>query len=198
MNNQYERILWTGFLNGDKNSYEKIITCHFKILFNYGHKFSTHSELIEDCIQELFIKLWSSRMTLNKEVNTKAYLMASFRRMLNRKIKTESRLPLTDSYDEEMLSFNMEVSVEERIIENEKVKLLSNAFASILQNLPARQKEVVYLKFFQDMSRDEIATAMGISRQTVSNQLQLALRKMKTEIGPVPNLMILFSMTRIA
>ncbi len=48
-----------------------------------------------------------------------------------------------------------------------------------LENLPKRQREVIYLKFFEGLNRDQIAEVMGINDQSVSNLLQMAIKQLK-------------------
>ena len=49
----------------------------------------------------------------------------------------------------------------------------------LLEKLPRRQKEVIYLKFFQELDRDQIAAVMAIAPQTVSNLMQLAIKQLR-------------------
>lgn len=174
--------LWKLFTMGNKQAFEQIMLENFRHLFNYGSKFSDDDELVKDVIQELFLKLWDKRSNLSNDVNPKAYLTASLRRALHRKIQSGSRFTNYSEVNEIERFFDMEISVEEKLIEKEQTKNLAFLIAANLSALPARQKEVVYLKFFQDLSRDEISETMHITPQTVSNLLQLALKKLRAEL----------------
>lgn len=79
--------------------------------------------------------------------------------------------------------FQVEFSVEEQFIEDEAVGQRAEQLKKLLNTLPARQKEVVYLRFFQELSRDEIAGVMAITPQTVSNLLQLAFKQLRSRRG---------------
>ena len=70
------------------------------------------------------------------------------------------------------------------MIVEEDAKKLSKHFSTLIYELPQRQREVVYLRFFQSMSRDEIAVVMEIAPQTVSNILQIALGKLRERSIP--------------
>ncbi len=76
----------------------------------------------------------------------------------------------------------MQVSVEDNMIQMEHVKIITYRIAENIDMLPCRQKEVIYLKFFEELRRDEIAEAMNINPQTVSNLLQMALKRLRLEI----------------
>jgi len=50
--------VWKTFLAGDKNAISEIFLEYYDDLFRYGFKLSSDSGLVEDSIQELFLKLW--------------------------------------------------------------------------------------------------------------------------------------------
>ena len=164
---------------------------HYRSLFNYGAKYSSDPELVKDSIQELFAGLWARRTRLSREVHPKAYLIASLRRGLHRKIQRENKLMRYQDGTDPSDWFQFELSVEEKIIGREEVQLLAKKIASLISTLPKRQKEVIYLKFFQDLSRDEIAQIMGNHPQTVSNLLQLALKKLRVDLSGIVHLLML-------
>jgi RNA polymerase sigma factor (sigma-70 family) len=76
-------------------------------------------------------------------------------------------------------SFSFVLGIESKIIASEQANNLSNHFNQLIAKLPERQREVVYLKFFESLSREEIANILEIAPQTVSNILQIALSKLK-------------------
>ncbi|MEJ7695016.1 sigma-70 family RNA polymerase sigma factor [Daejeonella sp.] len=174
--------LWKSFRTGDKLAFGQLMRENFRHLFNYGSKFSHDDELVKDVIQDLFLKLWEKRLNLSDDVNPKAYLTASLRRALHRKIQSQSKFSSYAELNELDCSFDLVLSVEQDLIDKESTLALASRIAANLSELPARQREVVYLKFFQDFSRDEISKTMQITPQTVSNLLQLALKKLRIEL----------------
>lgn len=180
-----DKAIWKEVVNGNKAAFQKLINQYFRVLFSYGTKFSRDEELVKDTIQELFIRLWDRKAYLAVDVNPKAYLMASLRRALHRKTIALDRFSPYDSLEDNINFFDFELSVEHTFIQKEGSVSLAKEIAGKVANLPKRQQEVVYLKFFQEMSRDEISTAMGISPQTVSNLLQSALKKLRSEINRI-------------
>ncbi len=164
---------WHAFLEGDIVAFDTIMTTHFRALFQYGSKFSNDSEYVKDAIQDLFLYLWEHREHLSQQVSVKAYLMASLRRRIHRHKKGEF---LDKSIDEESRLLEIEFSVEDTFIENESTRTLSKQIHCALAALPKRQKEIVYLRFFQNLDREHIAQVMSITPQTVSNILQIAFK----------------------
>jgi RNA polymerase sigma factor (sigma-70 family) len=174
--NQIDTIIWEKFLKGNKAAFEELMKTYFTTLFHYGTKFSKDKEFIKDCIQDLFLQLWESRQNLSNGVKVKPYLMASLRRRIHR-----AMLPIhfSDVLMESKDTFEIEFSIEEKFIQNESTLVLTQKINQALEMLPKRQREVIYLKFFQELERDQIAKIMDIAPQTVSNLLQMAVKQLK-------------------
>jgi RNA polymerase sigma factor (sigma-70 family) len=174
--NQIDNIIWDRFLEGDKIAFEELMKSHFATLFHYGTKFSKDKEFIKDCIQDLFLQLWESRQNLSNSVMVKPYLMASLRRRIHR-----ATLPVqfSDALIESKDIFDIEFSIEEKFIQDESTLMLTQKIKYALEMLPKRQKEVIFLKYFQELEREQIAKIMDIAPQTVSNLLQMAVKQLK-------------------
>ncbi|MCF2442698.1 sigma-70 family RNA polymerase sigma factor [Dyadobacter sp. CY345] len=173
-----DKVIWQRFLAGEADAFERLMTLHFRTLFHYGSKFSKDKEFVKDNIQDLFLVLWERRQNLSSDIVVKPYMMASLRRLMHRNAKSK---PLLSDYPFEDYNgdFEIEFSVEEEYIENESSLVLTQKLKRLLDELPERQKEVIYLKFFQEMDRGQISEIMNISPQTVSNLLQIAIKQLK-------------------
>ncbi|MHA4742527.1 RNA polymerase sigma factor [Dyadobacter sp. MSC1_007] len=174
-----DRRLWQDFLAGEVGAFEKLMSGNFRALFRYGSKFTKDREFVKDSIQDLFLVLWEKRENLNPDAAVKPYLMASLRRLMHRHITSRAWVGNEPLADEESY-FDMEFSVEHEYIEHESTAVRMQYLEKLLQELPRRQKEVVYLKFFQECTREQISEIMAISPQTVSNLLQIAIKHLKT------------------
>ncbi|HWV32234.1 MAG TPA: sigma-70 family RNA polymerase sigma factor [Dyadobacter sp.] len=174
-----DRVLWQDFLAGEVRAFEKLMSDNFRLLFRYGSKFSKDRELVKDSIQDLFLVLWEKRGNLNPDAAVKPYLMASLRRLMHRQVSSRTWVG-GEALQEEDDYFEIEFSVEDDYIRNEATHSRTHHLQKLISALPRRQKEVVYLKFFQELSREQIAEVMAVSPQTVSNLLQIAIRHLKT------------------
>jgi RNA polymerase sigma factor (sigma-70 family) len=173
-----ESNLWHRFRQGEELALEQLMIQNFQVLYRYGTKFSRDDAFIKDCIQDLFLDLWDRREFLGETITVKAYLMASLRRRLHRG-GLSKRWVFDDSLDSEHLPFTAEFSVEDSFIREETTQAIAYEIKAHLDQLPKRQKEVVYLKFFEELDREEIAGIMGINHQSVSNLLQAAFKHLK-------------------
>ncbi|WP_461138799.1 RNA polymerase sigma factor [Spirosoma pomorum] len=170
-----DTTLWLRLIDGDELALDGLMRLFFKELFHYGTKFSNDDDLIKDCIQDLFLDLWERRHTLRTDVLVKPYLLVAIRRRIHRVWQMQQlRADLATQPD-----FAADYTIEESLIHSEQARTTARQMQHLLDTLPARQKEVIYLKYFQDLDRDQIADTMQIAPQSVSNLLQEALRKLR-------------------
>lgn len=170
---------WQRLTGGDVTALEDLMQTYSRLLFRYGRKFSDDADLVKDCIQDLFLDLWERRAHLRPDVRVKPYLMVALRRRIHRQVQRQHSQAGVAA-DADLLPL-VEFSVEENYIEDEATRRRAHALHALLNRLPTRQKEAIYLRFFEDLDREEIAQTMGVAPQSVSNLLQEALRKLRAQ-----------------
>ena len=120
-----------------------------------------------DCIQDLFVELWNRRQSLSETKSIKFYLLKALRRRIARMVHTaKRRVAVTDEvqYLEEKMNF----SVEEFMVAQEADQATKAGLKRALDALTKRQRESIYLKFFQGLNNEAIAFVMGLSESSVS------------------------------
>ncbi len=148
------------------------------LLFRYGLKICPDGELVEDCLHDFFVYLYTHRASLAEVYSLKAYMLQSFRRMLLRHVnRNRNRLKREQDYGEksDLLDFSMDSLMDSPHLTAAHRKLLIDS----IESLPPRQKEVIYLKFFDNLSYSEIAEVTGIGYQTVVNHVNRSLQRLK-------------------
>ena len=169
--------LWKSFQEGDSKALGHLANHHYKVLFNYATKFTKDRELIKDCIQDLFLFLWDHREKLQSSPFVTIYLLKSLRNNLFKKLNQEKR-NASDDLDID-LPFTEGISPESELIELEMFYENESKLKSLLTSLPKRQQEVIFLKFYEGLSIEEIAEIMDMNRQSVSNLLHRAILNLK-------------------
>ena len=172
-----EEQLWKHFTGGNEKALEELIRLFGKPLALYGRKLVKDDALIQDCIQEVYIQLWQYRSGLRQVTEIRPYLFTCLRRKIITALKRESIF--VPNSPEPDLPFLIEFSVEARLIENELEAERVQTINRFINQLPKRQKEAVYLRFFENMSNDEIAEVMGIKYQTATNLIHDALSSLR-------------------
>jgi len=176
-------LLWTRFREGDADAFGLIIKTFYQDLYNYSSRFTKNTELIKDCLQELFLTLWKNRGTINNTASVKNYLLKSMRRKLYKEI-SNNKLSIT--YDELNFDagFNIVLPVENNLVLQEQLTELSYKVRNVVKKLSKRQQEIIYLRFYMDADVEQIAEIMSLNRQSVYNLLHDALKRFKALSGP--------------
>ena len=152
---------WHALKNDGAKALEELYHLYANPLYNYGAKFTSDKELIRDCIQSLFVTLWTRRTYLKQPDNVKNYLFKAFRLSI---FKKASLLNKHERYEEtEHYHFNAAINFEEKLIREENQLALQQRIQASLDQLSARQREAIFLKFYEGLSYEEIAEIMGIS-----------------------------------
>jgi RNA polymerase sigma factor (sigma-70 family) len=176
-----DKLLWQGLKKGDMNSFNKLFRKFYSELYYYGIKVNPDPEFVKEAIQEVFVRIWETRDRLGEAGNVKSYLIVSLRRMiLTAKSKKAKKLQIefteTDDY-----SFLYEVN------EFEKHQDLSAELQTILldsiNSLTLRQRELVQLFFYHELSYSEIADVMKMSIQASRNLMYRTLTHLRETIG---------------
>jgi RNA polymerase sigma factor (sigma-70 family) len=183
MDNKQEQhiLLWKSFKSGDWEAYTSLYHAYYRSLNNYGHKFTKDLNLIEDAIHDLFVTLWTNRDNLGNPISVKNYLYKSFRNTLFRKIKAESRF--FDLQDDNSIPF--EISYDQQLVLNEEENRLQQTIKDVLYKLPARQQEIIYLRFYDGLSYEEIAEVMCIQVSSTYKLLYKALENLQQSLTVV-------------
>jgi RNA polymerase sigma factor (sigma-70 family) len=175
-------LLWNEYRSGNADAFGALFRVHYPDLFHYGTRFTRDTELVKDCMQDLFLELWINRETISETSFVKYYLLKALRRKLTRRI---GRSRYTGSWEELHFEsiFNGSSSAEMGMIREEGLAELARKMRHALTGLSKRQQEVIYLRYYVDADIDEMAEIMSINRQSVYNHLHDALKKLKKSSG---------------
>jgi len=180
MRNEDDLLLWRSFKQGDWDAYSRLYDSYFGLLNNYGYKFTRDTELIEDAVHDLFVRLWTSRERLSNPLSVKNYLFKSMRNILLRKMKREEKFTDIDG-QEYPLSFS--ISYGSETIKRIEDRELQAKIRTFIDTLPPRQQEIIYLRFYEGLSYEEIADIMSISVNSAYKLLYKALDNLQSSLG---------------
>lgn len=174
-----QRIVWEDFKNEQEYALSYIYEQNIDFLFFYGKKFSDDKDLILDTIHDLFCYLIQTRKKLGETNNIRFYLITAFRRRLLKEIQNKNKqLLIGETFHLEADDFIF--SSEEDVIRNEEDIKRMRVIRQGINELNAKQQEILYYKFTCEFDYDQICTIMSISydaaRQLVSRAISL-LRK---------------------
>lgn len=146
---------WHSFKACDRRGFQRLYDSYYPHLSNYARRFSSDQQLLEECIQDLFVKLWLNRETLGNPASVKNYLFKSFRHLLYNKLAGRRKiLHMGDSND--FLHFDLTATAFDAQEE------LSEKMQQMLRKLTPRQQEAIFLFYVEDMSYQEVADILNM------------------------------------
>jgi RNA polymerase sigma factor (sigma-70 family) len=174
-----DAVLWDNFLEGSKSAYAYLYAKYAKTLYNYGYKIAQNREVTEDCLQDLFLTILETRERLGRTDSIKFYLMRALRRDIVRKLTSEQRF----NNDLDTLDFTIEFHYEPTWLDAQITLEQSTLLLRELNSLPARQKEALFLKYFDNLSYEEIAGVMGIEQSSVYKIVYKAIASLQKRMA---------------
>ena len=168
--------LLSNFIEGDLSAFSKLYDLHVNLLYNYGYRLTTDIELLKDCIQDVFIKIYNKRTELVSVINFKSYLLIS----LKNKLCDESRkrVNLSDIAVEELDILSTD-NVEKDYIACEKEKLDSIYISKMLDQLSPRQRKAIVLYYIEEKKYEDICCIMEMNYQSVRNLIHRGISKLR-------------------
>lgn len=137
-------------------------------LFQYALSLLNHSQDAEEAVQNVFMKLARNPQLLKGVRNPRAYLYTAIRHESGDLRKNRGReLPLEEYGGEGFFSRNSHLGEEEILLQEGVMKL------------PLEQREVLFLRVYQELSFKEIAQLLGISINTAASRYRYAIRSLK-------------------
>jgi RNA polymerase sigma factor (sigma-70 family) len=165
--------LWEQLRSGKRSAIEDLYRFNYQVLYSYALKISGDKELSMDCVQDLFVRLWEKREQLNEVSKVRSYLLQSIWHSVVKIMKKQNKNVLINEnghYDIEVVFPHLDsliVSQEK----DAKKKTLDHA----LNNLSSRQKEIIFMQYYEGLTIDEIQQITELKYQSIKNLTHRAM-----------------------
>lgn len=189
-----DQELWQRVLNSHAPSLDAIYFRYVDDLFDYGMKIVRNESIIEDTIQDIFVELWNKRETLESIEYLKTYLLVALKRRLIRKTERLRRSSsISNLENESAVEFSLKLIVEPEIFKKHDEADRKHKIQTALNKLTPKQREVIFLKYYQHLSYSEISDILEIETKAVYKLMARALNGLKENISLTVLLSMLFS-----
>ncbi len=171
-----DKLLWSLLQEGDDGVYAFIYKKYAQSLFSYGMKFSTNRAIVQDCIQDVFVKIYNNRSTLSGTDNIQLYLFIALKNSLfNVFQKTK------DQYHIDTIEpiFYTDYTIEQKLIDEELDYEIKQKVLFMLESLSPRQREIIHYRFIEGMTVQDICQIMDMNYQSVQNLLQRSIKRIR-------------------
>lgn len=165
--------------------FRKIYDLYYSELCSYLNYYTQDSEIIEDVLQDVFLKLWENRDTVEIKY-IKTYLFHTARNSMINTLRSE---------------FNRNRMLEQWFVQQVQdlktrdcfdINLFSLQINKAIERLPSKCREIFLLSRQKKMSYQEIATALNLSIKTVETQMGIALKRIRFFMNSSMKIIIIF------
>lgn len=170
--------IWEQFVSGDHDCFCRLFKGYYEGLYGYGLKLCKDPELVKDAIQNLFISVWERRDELTHITSPNVYLYVSLRRNILKAKKQVAHIK--EILDDVSNEIEIYFGTEELIIKTESRDEQKENLQEALNQLSNKQKEVLYLHYYNGMSYGEIEDILSINRQSVRNHMYRAMETLRS------------------
>lgn len=171
--NPADILLWNAFKHGDRDAFDNLFRRYYPMLVMYGSRLCPDKDIVDDCIQDLFIELWQSKASSEVQ-SVKAYFLKALKYKLFRRLKS-MRPAQTGNNTEETIV----LSHDQFLITREDELHTAKKIIDAINALPGRQKEIIYLRIYQDLNYDEISEVMNINYQVARNLFYQSIKSLR-------------------
>lgn len=160
---------------GDRLAFDHLYERHWDQVYAQAFKKLQDPEVAKDITQDVFIHIWVQRES-NCIENLEAYLFSAVRNNVFKLLKKRRCfIPFTDLIAD-TLTFYPKADAE--LLKKELIK----AYESLVGSMPPAQQVIYKMRFHEDLSTNEIAEQLNISRKTVQNQLGRAVNMLRASL----------------
>jgi RNA polymerase sigma-70 factor (ECF subfamily) len=157
--------------NDDIFAFNELYQKYSAKAYNFIIKHLDTEEDTKDLLQELFLTIWNKRKDINEDLSFNSYLFTItlnlIRKHFRKKVKDRN---IIHNWTETTVHYSQDSSY---LTETHNLELISN---KIISELPPKRKQVFELSRKKGLSNEEIAEKLNITKKTVENHLNLALK----------------------
>ena len=180
--------LWIQFLDGNENAFSQLYCLFLDDLLTYGRRVGGDNEMVEDLIQDLFLKLYQKKIILEDNTRLRPFLFRALKNLIYNQLLRNAKLQPLPDYD---FAFDLNYTIDEQLSLTQD-QGLSDEIHHILKGLTGRQKEIIYLRFVHEMSFEEISEIMEINIQSARNLLTRSMEKLRKEVSSTTILFFIY------
>jgi RNA polymerase sigma-70 factor (family 1) len=184
--------LWHAIVHDDHAAFSMLFEKYWSKVYTTAYHHLKDKEACTEVAHDIFLNIWLKRKKLDIECMP-AYLRAAARYHIYKHIKVLRAVPLDYVENWEDFSTTSTVNTGET---NIRYLELENRLDDYLKILPKRCRDIFILSRRQQLSNDQIAGMLGISKRTVENQLTHALHHLRVSLKDISAVLLLLSLIR--
>ena len=165
---------WSKIKDGDEGSFKLLYLELFSVLCNYAFQYTSDRFLSEEIVQDVFIKIWQERESINPSKSLKSYIFQSVHNScINTIVQKKNKKTINNVFlsDESWEIIQESRQMNSFLLEKLEADETEQVIKQIIHNLPTCCNEIFKLSRFENRTNQEIAELMNVSVSTVRTQI---------------------------
>jgi RNA polymerase sigma-70 factor (ECF subfamily) len=176
--NEKFRTWGYGLRNSDREVFAELFDETYDALHRYATYFTRDGDAAADILQDVYLKLWNVRDTIDPEKSLRAFMYQMVRNYsLNHQRQVKRHR--SEEIDAEHPSVSFDTMNEEKLDAAD----LGERIHRWIDDMPTRRREAFMLSRYEGLSHDEIAAMMDLAPKTVNNHIVLALQHIREKLS---------------
>ena len=179
-----DSVLLNRFKLGNNNSFKLLFLKHKSRIFNYINYKVNDVDISNDILQETFIKVFKilGRGTYNEQGKFLPWVLRISHNLVMDHFRKEKRSKII--YEKDMYQSFVNIKSNENLDSKNVIsdKTLSKTLNEMIDNLPDSQKEIVKLRYFENLSFKDIAKKNDISINTALGRVRYSLNNLRKQM----------------
>ncbi len=177
-------------IQGDPAAFEELYRLAHRKVYAFARKHCGDDETARDLTQDVFLKIWHNRRSLSATIPIDAQLLHIARQLV---INHYRRSLIRKQVFDELATNNAGQLASNEADHTLALNELQVRYNYALDELPDRRREIFELSRIENLSYDEIAQRLNISRATVESQMVKALRFLRSRLTTLVTLFLFFT-----
>ena len=164
--------------DGDEQAFIQIYNQYRSKIYTYAHSLVKSTDTAEEIVQQVFIKIWQKKEQINPDLSFNAYLKKITLNHVLNYLKKASR---EKTLQEQIFNYAEEdtANADDYLLEKELRKI----YMAAIEQLPAQKKLIYQMSRTQELSHEEIALKLNISKNTVKNHMVEATKGIRAYVS---------------
>jgi len=180
--NSLHSLWWEAMCLGEKEAFFNLYKGLYRSLGGFGLRICSDSDLVSDCLNQMFLDIWEKHEYLARVENVESYLRTTLKHKILKKIERQHKLDKAIALivkDDEAL---LEMSYEELIVKIQSDELVKTRLTLALQKLTPQQRKLIQLRFYDGLSYEEVAKRCELTVRTAYNTIYAALKFLRENL----------------
>lgn len=163
--------------NNDQHAFMQLYQQYCNLVFSLALRVVRHQVLAEEVTQDVFVKLWQQPDRWNPALGQfSSWLLTITRNAAIDRLRKEQRhIAPNDGRMEPLFD-----QATEAPISDDPLWFEGQVLARLINELPAEQRQLVELAFYQGYTHSELAEGLQLPLGTVKTRLRSGLQKLRT------------------